>query len=194
MLPAPPAESGGQPGLVAPKRGVRPTQGGAPKARRGEKKKPGAETRGAGAEGRRQPGLAAQQSGMSAIQWRAPEARRAKENSPGREPWVRMANWRAPERGERSTRLQLFRPVPGLASSSRLSQCSRTGLVCDAPPGLRLRKNRRALRRIGRGVVPAAFIRVHRRLNPAFAWFSALSSIHKTVVHKKFSPQFALLT
>ena len=35
---------------------------------------------------------------------------------------------------------------------------------------------------------------VHRRLNPAFAWFSALSSIHKTVVHKKFSPQFALLS
>ena len=77
------------------------------------------------------------------------EARRAKENSPGREPWVCIANLPAPERGERSSRLHLFRPVPGLACLSCLSQCSRTGLLCDAPPGLGLRQNRRALRRIG---------------------------------------------
>src|ERR1017187_532160 len=57
------------------------------------------------------------------------EARRAKEDSPGREPWVRIVNWRAPERGE------------------SLSQGSRPGLSCDAPPGLGLRKNRRGLRR-----------------------------------------------
>src|ERR1017187_7798086 len=81
------------------------------------------------------------------------EARRAKENSPGREPWVRIANLPAPARGERSTRLHFFRPVPGLACLSRRSQCSGTGLVSDAPPGLRLRQNRRALRRIGRGVI-----------------------------------------
>ena len=139
-------------------------------------------------------GLPVPQGGIAATKMGVFEARRAKETSPGREPWVRIANWRAPERGERSTRLQLFRPVPGLACPLRLSQCSRTGLLSDAPPGRELRKNCRALRRIGRGVIPAAFIRVHRRLNPAFAWFSALSSIHKTVVHKKFSPQFALLS
>src|ERR1035441_9568239 len=84
------------------------------------------------------------------------EARRAKENSPGREPWVRIANLPAPARGERSTRLQSFRPVPGLACLSRRSQCSRTGLVSDAPPGLGLRQNRRALRRIQRGVIQSS--------------------------------------
>src|ERR1035438_9360023 len=72
------------------------------------------------------------------------EARRAKENSPGREPWVRIANSPAPARGERITRLQFFRPVPGLACLSRGSQRLRAGLVSDAPPGLGLRQNRRA--------------------------------------------------
>jgi hypothetical protein len=76
-----------------------------------------------------------------------PEARRAKENSPGREPWVRIADLPAPARGERSARLKFFRPVPGLACLSRRSQCSRTGLLSDAPPGLGLRQNHRALRR-----------------------------------------------
>jgi hypothetical protein len=104
------------------------------------------------AESRRQPGLAAPQSGKPQPK-SVPEARRAKENSPGREPWVRIANLPAPARGERSTRLQFFRPVPGLACLSRRSQCSRTGLLSDAPPGLGLRQNRRALRRIQRGVI-----------------------------------------
>jgi hypothetical protein len=73
-----------------------------------------------------------------------PEARRAKENSPGREPWVGIANWRAPERGERGTRPQFFRPVPGLARLSRCSQCSRTGLLCDAPPDWVAKESSRA--------------------------------------------------
>src|ERR1039457_1971444 len=65
-----------------------------------------------------------------------PKPGRAKEIRPGREPWVRIANLPAPERGERGTRLQFFRPVPGLACPSRRSQCLRTGLRSDAPPGL----------------------------------------------------------
>jgi hypothetical protein len=95
-----------------------------------------------------QPGLAAPQSCIAATKKSVPEARRAQENSPGREPWVRIANLPAPARGERCTRLQFFRPVPGLACLSRRSQCSRTGLVSDAPSGLGLRQNRRTLRRI----------------------------------------------
>src|ERR1035438_428135 len=66
------------------------------------------------------------QGGIAATKMGVFQARRAKENSPGREPWVRIANWRAPERGERNIRLQLFRPVPGLPSSSPLSQCPHT--------------------------------------------------------------------
>src|ERR1035438_1915685 len=72
--------------------------------------------------------IAPTKSSIAATKMDAPEARRAKQNSPGREPCVRLVNWRAPERGETSTRLQLFRPVPGLAFLLHRAQCSRTGL------------------------------------------------------------------
>jgi hypothetical protein len=84
------------------------------------------------AESRRQPGLAAPQSGGAATKKLFPKPGRKKHSSP------------------------VLPPRPGAACLSRCSQCSRTGLVSDAPSGLGLRQNRRALRRIQRGVIQSS--------------------------------------